>query len=246
MKKHLLTLIAFLGLSSVGFGQLAVLDSSGARINKGDTVVINGIAGTVSSPIEITRNFYIYDSSLAMNCQVLCLPQPDSVAGCSYGVCVGVTCYPNQYVGNKYLTGSFKAPAGKDTANPYSVHYNSSAPGTTIIRFDLRNTLKTDSTWMYVEFIAKPTGIVPVVNNMHVSSMFPNPANSIASFTYHSDYDAQLSIYNSLGQSVKTMTVSATKETVSINVSDMPSGIYICKLQSAGAETAFRKLIVSH
>lgn len=243
MKKLLLSAIALLSICSISFGQLALQDTSGATLKNGDTVTVTGLVGT-----QLADRFFIYDSAFALSVKVLCIPTPDSTAGNSFSICVGTACYIAYPLGGyTFLSPKFTVPAGKKDTNALFTDYNAKTAGTSIIMYSVRNTALTDSTWIYVKFMASPTGIPTIAaNNLHVSALYPNPANSQVSLNYHSDYEAQLSVYNSLGQMVKTSTMAASKGNMSINTSDMPSGIYICKVQAAGAEPAFRKLIVSH
>jgi|SRR6185312_9289005 len=240
MKKYILTLMAFFGLVTAGFTQLTIQNDAGVTYTNGDTVVYWGVVGSM-----IPGHAYIYNGGISISTQAACWHTNDTTNGCYYSICVGTTCYPPKHISGDFTSPAFTAPPGKDT-NALYCDYNAVNLGTSIVKVVVRNKLKTDSSWVYFEFNATPTGIAPVANNLSASSLFPNPANANATFTYHSTNNAQLSIYNSLGQSVKTLELSSSKETVNINVSDMPSGIYICKLQSQGAEAIFRKLIVSH
>ena len=241
MKKYILSAIAVLSMSALAFGQLSLQDSTGATINNGDTIKVYGVYG-----FQLSTYRYIYNSSLSTSGQVLCVPTKDTTSGCTYSVCIGTTCYPPKAVGNNFLSPKFTIPAGKNP-NAFYADYNATNPGTTIIRYDIRNSLATDSTWVYIEFIATPTGIAPVINNVQVSSLYPNPATNTVKCAYHTDVDAQFGIYNSLGQLMQTVSAPASKSNVEINVAGIPSGIYICKLQAtSGLSAVYRKLVVSH
>jgi hypothetical protein len=241
MKKLLLSVVAVLGIYSLGFGQLALKDTAGVTLTNGDTVVTTGLVGT-----QLSDRFFIYDSALAINIKVLCTPTKDSTSGCTYSICVGSNCYAAVPMSSTFNTTSFKVPSGKDT-NALYTDYNAINAGISIVKYEIRNNTMTDSAWIYVKFIASPASIPTITaNNLRVSSLYPNPANGAVNLSYHSDYDANLGIYNSIGQLVKSMPLASSRENVSINTADMPSGIYICKVQAAGAEPAFRRLVVSH
>lgn len=242
MKKVLLSIVLSLAIFQVAYSQMALQTKSGATVNYGDTITMTGVVGT-----EISQEFYTYDSAIATNVNVLCIPTPNVVSGCTYSICVGSLCYPSKTDNVNFLSANFKATAGLDTNASLYTDYYPTVAGTTVIRFDLRMSNLGDSTWFYGKFIATPTGIPTIsTNNLHVSTLYPNPASNMVSFTYHTDYNAQMNIYNSLGQMVKTVSVASSKEGMSIDVSDMPSGIYICRLQAEGAESAYRRLVVSH
>ncbi|MGP8216534.1 MAG: T9SS type A sorting domain-containing protein [Bacteroidia bacterium] len=242
MKKILLTATTFLGISAGGFCQLSLQTTSGATISNGDTIIVTGTVG-----FQLSDEFYIFDSALPLSATIFCAPTSVAVHGCTYSVCVGSTCYPPKADNTNWTSPSFKVPAGKDSANGLFTDYNADSAGITIIRYDIRNSTLADSAWIFVEFNATPTGIPTISSNdLHFSALYPNPANSVVNFTYHTDYDAQLGIYNSLGQLVKTMSLASFKEKASLNTSDLPSGLYICKMQADGATPAFRRLVISH
>ncbi len=241
MKKTLLVIVALLGFCSLGFSQLSIQDTSGATLTNGDTLAVNGTAG-----YQLSAHVYIYNAIVPIPVEAIAIPGNVAVSGCTYSICVGPTCYKTVPVNTNFTSPSFNVPKGKDS-NAFYQDYNAVNAGTTVIMYEIKNKTGTDSAWFFVKFIAVPTGIQTIAaNNLHISSLYPNPANSSFSFTYHTDYDAQLSIYNSLGQEVKAIALSPAKESISINTTDMPSGIYICRVQAAGANTAFRRLVVSH
>jgi|GEM_PF-2543871 hypothetical protein len=241
MKKILLLAIVFLGFSATGFSQLSIQDTSGATLTNGDTLTVTGTAG-----YQLSSRTFIYNGTLAIPVEAICIPTNVAISGCTYSICVGPTCYKTVAVNTNFTSPSFTIPKGKDS-NAFYQDYNATNAGTTIIMYEIKNKTGTDSTWFFVKFIANPVGIATIAaNNLHISALYPNPANSVASFAYHTDYDARLSIYNSLGQVVKAMPLSANKENISINTADMPSGVYICKIVASGTETAYRRLVVSH
>jgi hypothetical protein len=241
MKKIILSVIALISSVTIGFSQLAVQDTTGATLSNGDTVYVNGVAGYQSS-----SRFFIYNSTKTLSANVICVPTGIAVSGCTYSICVGSACYKIVADNVNFMSPTFSVPAGKDT-NALYTDYNPSAAGTTVIRYDVRTASASDSTWFFVKFVATPTSVPTITaNNLRMSSLYPNPANSVVSFTYHTDYNGTMSIYNSLGQVVKTVNVSSAKESMSIDTSDMPSGVYICRLQATGADAAFRRLVVSH
>ena len=207
----------------------------------GDTLTVTGTAG-----YQLSGQVYIYNGTIPIPVEAMCVPTSIAVSGCTYSICVGTTCYKTVAVNTNFTSPYFTLPSGKDT-NAFYTDYNAASIGTTVIMYKIKNKNGNDSTWFFVKFIANPVGIATIAaNNLHISALYPNPANSVASFAYHTDYDARLSIYNSLGQVVKAMPLSANKENISINTADMPSGVYICKIVASGTETAYRRLVVSH
>ena len=81
-----------------------------------------------------------------------------------------------------------------------------------------------------------------------LSQNYPNPFNPITDINYHISVagDVELSIYNTLGQKVRTLVKkkqSAGFYNVKFDSQDLPSGIYIYKIQ-AGEFMDFKKMVL--
>jgi hypothetical protein len=243
MKKILLSVGATL-ICMVSFAQLSMQDSSSKAIANGDTVKVSGTPGTL-----LSDKFFIYNSGGSLKVNVHSLPTKQNVNGAVYSICVGTLCYATVPDTNSFQVPKPFTVATGQYSNMLFADYDPAwnQPGVTTIEYVVYdNNINADSTWFFVQFNAISTGIAALANNIHISSLYPNPASSNFNFTYHTNYDAQLSVYNSIGQLVKTMPLSSSKESANVNTTDMPSGVYICKLQAAGAEPAYRRLVVSH
>jgi len=123
--------------------------------------------------------------------------------------------------------------------------------GITAIRYvfyDASN--PSDSAWIIVDFDALPSGIPAVSGNVTIiSAPYPNPSNTSVNFTYrlsNSSQSANLKIFNMLGESIQTIPISSSTNKVSINVQSIPSGIYVCEIQTEGSKPVYQKMIVSH
>lgn len=75
---------------------------------------------------------------------------------------------------------------------------------------------------------------------------YPNPATSQVSFNYtvNSSDDVMVSVYNLLGQEVKSQRLSSTDSRVVIATDGMQSGIYFCSFSVDGQVVATEKFIV--
>ena len=71
---------------------------------------------------------------------------------------------------------------------------------------------------------------------------YPNPASSVVRFNVQGVENANISIYNLLGQEVLSQDVEAGQ--VSISVADLNEGIYFCNLKVNGQTVSTEKLIV--
>lgn len=242
MKKIFLAIGALLFTIS-SFAQLSLQDSTGTTLINGDTVYVNGMPST-----QLSDKFFIYNGNAGtVTTQTFCAPTVTYTHNCTYSICVGTNCYAPVGDSSTFLSPSFSVPTGK-YSNMLFTDYNAYYAGVTTILcsvFDKNN--PSDSAYIFVKFNASPSGIAQIqANNLHLSPLYPNPASGKVSFTYHTNYNATLDIYNSLGQLVQTSPVNASQQSMSINVDGMPSGIYICQLHAPGAKSLYRRLIVSH
>jgi len=152
-------------------------------------------------------------------------------------------------------TSASEVIGAHDTAQLGNVFYGDYEPhnyvGTTIIHyifFDVNN--PSDTSGITIKYEATPAGIAGIRNGaINFSAPYPNPSNSFATFSYNFTNGAQsatLKIFNLIGECVQTLPLSSLQNKASINVQDMPSGIYICEVQANGYQPVCQKLVVSH
>jgi hypothetical protein len=162
-----------------------------------------------------------------------------------WGLCYGPQAAP-VWVGSTPQT----LPAG-DTNKTFTADYEPHVKaGTSVIRYVFFNTSNpNDSAWVLVKFIIAPLSINEVTaNTIHISAPYPNPAHNNVSFNYKLNgvQQASLQVYNTLGQCMETLAVNANNDKLSLNVGNLPSGIYICKFEANGAEPVYQRMVVSH
>lgn len=79
----------------------------------------------------------------------------------------------------------------------------------------------------------------------NIGQAFPNPASSMVSFRASHTGNMQASVYNLLGQEVKTLSFNNIQnDQLSINVEDLQPGIYFCRFSVNNAEIKTEKFIV--
>lgn len=83
----------------------------------------------------------------------------------------------------------------------------------------------------------------PVYNLSHA---YPNPASSVVRFNFElsSSNTASVSIYNLLGQEVKSQNLNGFQGQASISVADLNEGIYFCNLIVNGKAVKTEKFVV--
>lgn len=83
-------------------------------------------------------------------------------------------------------------------------------------------------------------------NNLTLSHAYPNPASNQVHFDLKMSGNSNINVtvYNLLGQEVKSQLVSARQNRISISVDDMLSGIYFCRFSVNGEVLKTEKFIV--
>ena len=94
--------------------------------------------------------------------------------------------------------------------------------------YDVQN--PSDSSVLYVMYnTQKIVGISEHTNsNSFLSNPYPNPTHGLVSFDYKIKKNTTLEIRNAFGQIVKTLPLSASVQTTTLNTSSLPAGIYFC------------------
>ena len=75
-------------------------------------------------------------------------------------------------------------------------------------------------------------------------SLFPNPNNGVFTFSYNLNKAAELSIYNNIGQQVKTISLPTHTQTITVNMTPFAKGIYIYKVTEKDKLIAVSKFII--
>lgn len=92
-----------------------------------------------------------------------------------------------------------------------------------------------------------PTGLKENNVGSVAFELYPSPASDHVNihFPISSTDKTQVSIYNSLGQELKTFAPETMSDDVKINVSDLPNGIYILQLSSNNNRLTGKRFIIN-
>lgn len=84
------------------------------------------------------------------------------------------------------------------------------------------------------------------VSAVRFGQAYPNPASSVVNFDYNINASdrASVSVYNLLGQEVKSQQVNGMQGHLSVSVTDLNEGIYFCKLFVNGCAVSTEKFVV--
>lgn len=91
-------------------------------------------------------------------------------------------------------------------------------------------------------------GVEDISNIDEFSNAYPMPASNVVNFDYNfaSSVDAEVAIYNMMGQEVLRSDISGTSGKLSLNVSDLADGVYFYSLVVNGKTEKSSKLVVRH
>ena len=246
--KSILTLFAAIiaGAISVFAQDLVIIKTGGNHHLNDSVIVMNGTAA--DSIVTVTDLKVVNTAGATLKVKVR---RVDStvVAGSENYLCWG-SCYAAQSA-TVWVTPGFDSIQSGDTNNTFTGDYEPHGYlGTEIIKYIFFNSVNpNDSSWVIVKYVIAPLGIAQInPSTAHVSAPYPNPANNNVSFNYNlkGAQHGTMEIYNSIGRCVQTTPVSAENNKLSISVANLPSGIYICKLQANGGNPVYQRLVVAH
>jgi hypothetical protein len=166
--------------------------------------------------------------------------------------CFGSLCYtPNVFTSTKTQSLTPNQDAS-GVGNPISVHYDeASSAGMSIIRYRIFEISNPSSDLM--EFTVNYNNATAVKNNgsllANVSEVYPSPSNTKAFVNVNAiaaHNNAGVTITNSLGSvvSVKTTDLLSGKNTISLDVDNLASGIYFTTI-TAGNSKIVKKFIIN-
>ena len=148
-----------------------------------------------------------------------------SAGGIYYDNGIGISVDVN---GNAYLTGGFQS-------NTISFGNTTLTNATTNGYADIF-TAKLDST-------GNAADIFPVENNF-IDNIFPNPSNGILQLSLVNCQNAEIEIYNMLGEKMPQSVIPSVARNLTINMENSPKGIYFYKIISEEKNISTGKIII--
>ena len=90
-----------------------------------------------------------------------------------------------------------------------------------------------------------PLDVNTITNKIPSFSIYPNPANTAVALSFQlQNKNSVLSLYNSMGQLVKTQVINSNDKSITEDVSILPNGIYYYTLSIDGVIEATNKLAI--
>lgn len=120
--------------------------------------------------------------------------------------------------------------------------------GLSVVRYTVFDSLNvSDSINITISYEVTPTGIKAASRPAFVANATPNPASSAVTFNYNLNgaTNANLKIYNSLGNVVKTVALSPGAKNMQLDVSSLGEGFYFYSLVADGQAVSTRRLVIT-
>ena len=240
MKKILLALL-FAGCVLTGLvaQNLTLSDSAGSIPNNGERIF-------EGDPSLFTISSYAFVTNQSGSSMDVMLKKVEfSIpGGCASSFCWGACYPPNIFVSPTPVTIAAGSTNNVDFVGDY---YPYGISGEGVVRYVFFNSANVnDSVCFNVKYDAFPVGVKDVGARQAFITASPNPASSSTTFTYGwtgQSVNATLRISNLVGAMVKEFNLSE-KGKLTVDINDLPEGIYFYSFITGGKMIKTAKLIV--
>lgn len=116
-----------------------------------------------------------------------------------------------------------------------------------MVRYTVYNEAdRLDSTSVVVKYL-KETGTVGIEENNSIDAIYPNPANNYLTIDYSfAMQNAVAEIYTVIGAKIRNINIDHTQNSVNLDTSNLPNGIYYIRFNAQGKSFRTEKFIVNH
>ncbi len=244
MKKILLSITFFIAMAISAHAQDIELYWNGEKLP--DTV---GVYGDAGGDFELVFEAYVKnvsDHKLEIGASRNII---QAVEDTDNSFCWSGSCY-SPMTDTSDANHDLLLPAGQMSPDPpFSGHYtHGQKSGETIVKYTLferGNVDNCDS--VIVIFKYSLTGVEDnVFDGVSISDAYPNPATNKVNFDFNLSgvSNASVNIVNLLGSVVKHADLTSGSDKVSIDVSDLPQGVYFYSIVANGNIYQTKKLII--
>ncbi len=245
MKNILLSLVfTFIG-STILFGQSLSLQWDGEQIADGETVYIYGELSD-DQFAEYLANVQVKNNT-DRDIAVKAKREDIQVVEGSYNYLCWVTCFQPDIL---ISPDAYTIPAGEMTPEEtFGGHYGPQGnAGTTIVKYTFfKDGDETDAVSFIVQFVVTPSSVDDILARSNFSNAYPNPATAQAAIDYQFPSDvkrANLTLFNMLGQAVKTVELNNNRGRAVFSVNDLKEGVYFYSLFINDELAQTKKLVV--
>lgn len=185
--------------------------------------------------------------------KVLLSVATSTVTGMNHDIyfCYNITCYtPFVYYSTATVPAGGSLPNGSGTSYGLRAEMDQNKViGTSVARYTIYDSLNTsDSMNITITYcVTAPSAIKNNNSSVFVSNAAPNPAGNSINFSYelNSVADAQVKIFNCLGNLVKTVTLNPATKGTQVDVSNLEEGFYFYSVIANGKATSTRRLVIA-
>jgi len=239
MKKLLLSLTMVLAMFAAQAQNITVTEmESGNVVENGASYVVYGL-GNDWNEMQIEFNVTPDENMRLVGKKI----ENNVVEGSMNYICFGQCLAPSVYE-----TEPIDATAGEPLL--FSAHFMAEEDYTLILgqeqsmTYEIWNAANPDAKFVInVTFKYSLDGVEEVAAQ-NVINAYPTPATDVINFDYNVNGSAAIVIYNMMGQQVMRNEVSGQNGTLSMNVSDLGSGVYFYSLVVNGRTEKSSKLVI--
>lgn len=245
MKKLLLTLallVSAFALSAQNF-PFQVTDGNGGVIENNSTYYIFGDGGDMG---ELALEFYAKNTSANTFSIIAEKIEIQNVEGTQNSFCFGANCYPSFVFEANYDISPDESILWSFHYQPFDDEWNPIF-GEQIMQYSLYDRANPNEKFtVNVTFKYSENGINEYTSADVFSNAYPVPARDIVNFDYNfnTSANAEVAIFNMMGQEVLRNEINGVSGTASINVSDLADGVYFYSLIVNGKTEKSSKLII--
>ena len=240
VKRSIFTLL-FLAVMGWVSAQSLRFELDGHVYEEGETIICNAPTewGEYLQDMQM-RNLTDQDLNVLVKKEVI-----EDLEGVSNYFCWGLCFGPDTYVSPNPVA----IPANSITAEAdlsFHAMFDENVFGKVQVRYSAYDERHPeDAVTINVVFHRSGEGVHEVAA-VRFGQAYPNPASSIVNFDYNINASdrASVSIYNLLGQEVKSQQVNGVQGHLSVSVADLNEGIYFCKLFVNGCAVSTEKFVV--
>ena len=211
------------------------------------TVSLVTTAGNTTS-----RTFDIKNTSANTNTYVVIRYDVSLHSSAAAYFCFAGTCYGN----TTFISPTPLVLTAGQSASQYTAQYvtlttdldEAPTTGVSHVKYTFRNVNNVNDSLQFNLIYNNPAaGVKELNNSVSRFDVSPNPANEMVnvSFNFKGVGNGELNIVNALGQTLisKNITLNDGKNTVYMNVSELPQGVYFVRIKNGEAITTKRLVV---
>lgn len=214
--------------------QYTITDANGDPVADGATVNVE----LPNANDEISVHWRLHSATVdTIRFQVLSTSQAEGTVN---SFCVGVKCYPPNYI--------LSEPQALDTNNEAALILYYKPQGIAdpaLINYKIYSNANPN---IYTTFSISFTIATGIKENSQSEKLlaYPNPANSFVKITYQTNENAELVLYNIVGEKVRNYPIAIGSKEIKIDTSELPAGTYFYSIVSEFSIKETKRLVVKH